>query len=121
MLPQQSAQTLSLSWAIIEESIKSCFPLSPTFLFFQTGAVPFLWDWSDLLNAKTRLAALPLSLCTPAVVPVSLGDFHCWTVLGSFSLTEGYVLKACFALLLLPILQALLPQTCKYTLQVAEL
>lgn len=30
--------TDSLSWAIIEESIKSCFSLSPTFLFFQTGA-----------------------------------------------------------------------------------
>lgn len=100
LLPWQSAQTLC--WAVAEASKKSCFPLSTTSPFFQTGAVQFLWHWSDLINPKSRLAHLPLSLCTAGVwlrclclwVISSVGWF-----LGVFLLNEGYVLKACFTLL----------------------
>lgn len=101
------------SQAIIE--YKMVFSsVSRTLLFFQNGAVPFLQDWSGLPRTTVRLAALPLSLCSACVqlrclylqVISTVGQF-----LGDF-FNEGYVLKACFTLLLL-----LLLQTCMHTLQ----
>lgn len=50
--------TGSLCWAVVEENIKSCLS-------------PFLWDWGGVLNARPRLAVVPVSSGE------NLGDFRC--------------------------------------------